>query len=76
MKAACKRNLLPESEKGIEIVGESIKEVAIANFVLPDNVPNPQSRLIESGIFSKLVESIKPKVAFTYKECTRCKECY
>ena len=53
MKAAFKRDLLPESEKDIEIVRESIKDVAIANFVLPDNVPNPQSPLIESRIFSK-----------------------
>jgi hypothetical protein len=53
MKAAFKRDLLPESEKDIEVVGESIKDVAIANFVLPDNVPNPQSPLIESRIFSK-----------------------
>ncbi|MGZ4885415.1 MAG: hypothetical protein ACXVI7_08720 [Halobacteriota archaeon] len=75
MKAACKRNLFPESEKDIEMVGESIKDVAIANFVLLDNMQNP-NHVSLNHVYSKLVESIKPKVSFDYEERKRCKKCY
>ncbi len=75
MKASFKRNLIADNNSDIEIIGESIKDVAVANFVMPDSVQSPQSRIFESPLFSKLIESIKPKAAFNYKECKRCKEC-
>jgi Fe-S-cluster-containing hydrogenase component 2 len=75
MRASFKRNLLSDNNADIEIVGESIKDVAIANFVIPDTVQYPHSGIGESRLFTKLIESIKPKVAFNYKECKRCKEC-
>ncbi len=50
------------------------RNVAFANFVLPDNVQNPESPIIESLTFSKLAESIDLKVAFDYKECKRYRD--
>jgi uncharacterized protein (DUF362 family)/NAD-dependent dihydropyrimidine dehydrogenase PreA subunit len=75
MKAAFERNLLSDRENDVEIVGESIKDVSIANFVIPEPAQSPQLPKVESGLFLILIESIKPKIAFSYKDCKQCKEC-
>ena len=75
MKAAFERNLLSKDGSDIVTAGESIKDAAITNFVPPDAVRNAASSRPQSRIFLKLAESIRPKVAFDYRECKRCGEC-
>ena len=76
MKAALKRNLLSANSAGIEIVGELVKDVKINNFVFPDTAHNLAAGTETPPLLLKLIESIKPKVAFNYAECTRCKACF
>jgi uncharacterized protein (DUF362 family)/NAD-dependent dihydropyrimidine dehydrogenase PreA subunit len=75
MRAAFERNLLSNTIADIELVGESIKDVSIANFVVPATVQNPHSGISESRLFTIVIESIKPEIVFNYKECKRCTEC-
>jgi uncharacterized protein (DUF362 family)/Fe-S-cluster-containing hydrogenase component 2 len=76
MKASFKRNLLCDNDADIEIVGESITDVAINYFILPDTMQNHPVDAGEPLLLAKLIESMKPRIAFNYKKCKRCKECY
>jgi uncharacterized protein (DUF362 family)/Pyruvate/2-oxoacid:ferredoxin oxidoreductase delta subunit len=75
MKAAFKRKLLAADGSDIEIAGETIEDVAIANFAAPETMAGSNAPPTASPLFKKLAELIKPKVAFDYRACKQCGEC-
>lgn len=75
MKTAFKRNLCAADGCDIEIDGESIGDVAVDHFVVPAGAQGTPPPFVNSRLFGKLTNLIKPKVAFDYKACIRCEAC-
>lgn len=75
IKEAKNRGLLSGNKADIKIIGESIKNVKVKDFHIPQLENLRTILFFDKGLLKYFMNALKPRPVFNYDLCTGCLEC-